>query len=197
MVVAGDISTRERLIAAAIEVFAEQGYEGARLADIARAAGLTTGAVYANFRGKAELLFEAIGARAGAELDALAHTTSGGGARAVLERLGDALPQPRDGGPSLLVDALSAARRDADLAALLRTRFARREDLLGAVVARGRDDRELTDTISTATITRFCTMLATGALVLRGLDVDQPDPDEWHALIAALLDALAPTEETR
>ena len=68
---APDISTRERLIAAAIEVFAEQGYEGARLQDIARGAGLTTGAVYANYRGKAELLFDAIGARAGAELDGL------------------------------------------------------------------------------------------------------------------------------
>ena len=61
----------ERLIAAAIEVFAEQGYEGARVQDIARAAGLTTGAIYANYRGKAELLFDAIGARAGVELDAL------------------------------------------------------------------------------------------------------------------------------
>src|SRR5947208_11040976 len=57
-------STRDRLLAAAVEVFVEQGYEGARLQDIARTAGLTTGAVYANFRGKDELLFAAIGARA-------------------------------------------------------------------------------------------------------------------------------------
>lgn len=37
-------STRERLVAAAIEVFREHGYERARVQDIARAAGLTTGA---------------------------------------------------------------------------------------------------------------------------------------------------------
>ena len=70
--VAVEPSTRERLIDAAIEVFAAQGYEGTRLQDVARAAGLTTGAVYSNFRDKAELLFEAIGTRSAAEIDDLA-----------------------------------------------------------------------------------------------------------------------------
>ena len=64
-------TTRDRLVAAAIEVFVAQGYDGARVQDIARAAGLTTGAIYANYRGKAELLFDAIGALAGVEVDAL------------------------------------------------------------------------------------------------------------------------------
>ncbi len=48
-------TTRERLVTAAIQVFVEQGYEQARVQDIARAAGLTTGAIYANFRDKREL----------------------------------------------------------------------------------------------------------------------------------------------
>jgi AcrR family transcriptional regulator len=187
-------STRERLVAAAIEVFAEQGYEGARLQDIARAAGLTTGAVYANYRSKAELLFAAIGARAGVELDGLLAGTGGSGSRSLLERLGDRLPEARPE-PSLLVDAVAAARRDPDLAALLRERLARRETMLADVVGRAKTDGTVTDTISTDAFARFCTMLATGALVLRGLGIDQPDPDEWHALIARLLDALAPTED--
>ena len=68
-------STRvSALVAAAIEVFVAQGYDGARVQDIARAAGLTTGAIYANYRGKAELLFDAIGALAGVELEALLAT---------------------------------------------------------------------------------------------------------------------------
>ena len=37
--------TRAALLAAAAEVFAEKGYEGARVAEIARRAGLTTGAI--------------------------------------------------------------------------------------------------------------------------------------------------------
>src|SRR5687767_15926988 len=64
-------STRERLLAAATAVFCERGYDGAGVQEIARRAGLTTGAIYANFRGKADLLFEAIGARSASELDDL------------------------------------------------------------------------------------------------------------------------------
>ncbi len=186
-------STRDRLVAAAIEVFAEQGYEGARLQDIARAAGLTTGAVYANYRGKAELLFDAIGARAGAELDGLLHDTASLGARAVLERLGDRLPESRPSGPSLLLDAVAAARRDPDLAALLRERVGRRESTVAGVIASAKDDGSVTDAVSTDAFARFCMMLATGALVLRGLGIDQPDPDDWHVLVARLLDALSPS----
>jgi AcrR family transcriptional regulator len=192
--VAGPTRTRERLIAAAIEVFAEQGYEGARLQDIARAAGLTTGAIYANFRGKAELLFSAIGTRAGAEVDSLLAGASGSDTRTVLERLGDRLPAPSTE-PSLLVDALAAARRDDDLCALLRDRLARREQLLSTVVERARSDGTVTDAVSADAFARFCTMLTTGALVLRGLGIEQPDPNDWHALIARLLDALTSPED--
>src|SRR5438045_7394502 len=53
-------STSDRLLEAAGEVFAEQGYDGVRVQDIARRAGLTTGAIYANFRNKAGLLLQAI-----------------------------------------------------------------------------------------------------------------------------------------
>ena len=190
---APETSTRERLIAAAIEVFADQGYDGARVADIARAAGLTTGAVYANYRGKAELLFDAIGARAGAELDGLLAGMGDGGTRALLEQLGDRLPEPRSTAPALLVDAIAAARRDPELAALLRERLAKRESMLADVVVHAKRDGTVTDAVSTDAFARFAAMLATGALVFRSLGIAQPDPDEWHALIARLLDALEPT----
>ena len=49
-------STRDRLIAAAAEVFAEDGVAAARLEDIAARAGFTRGALYWNFSGKQELL---------------------------------------------------------------------------------------------------------------------------------------------
>ena len=49
--------TRDVLIAAATEVFAKRGYEGAALEEIAAAAGFTRGAIYKNFAGKEELFF--------------------------------------------------------------------------------------------------------------------------------------------
>ena len=60
--------TRERLVEAAAAVFAERGYDGAGVQEVARRAGLTTGAIYGRFSGKAELLREAIAASSSDEL---------------------------------------------------------------------------------------------------------------------------------
>lgn len=48
------------LVDAAADVFAEKGFEAATVADIARRAGLTTGAIYNRFDGKADLMNEVI-----------------------------------------------------------------------------------------------------------------------------------------
>ena len=55
-------STRQRLLDAATEVFLEKGFEGTRVAEVARRAGLTTGAIYGNFESKADLLTAALAA---------------------------------------------------------------------------------------------------------------------------------------
>jgi AcrR family transcriptional regulator len=55
MVVATGARTRDALIAAAATVFQARGFQGANLREIASEAALTTGAVYSNFDGKADL----------------------------------------------------------------------------------------------------------------------------------------------
>ena len=50
--------TRAKVLAAARKLFSEQGYEGATIRDIAAAAGMSTGAVFANFTDKADLFRE-------------------------------------------------------------------------------------------------------------------------------------------
>jgi AcrR family transcriptional regulator len=47
-----------QLLAAAIELFAEQGYHAAKTRDITARIGMSTGAMYAHFRSKEDLLFE-------------------------------------------------------------------------------------------------------------------------------------------
>ena len=49
--------TRARVLQAAGQVFAEQGYERSSLDDVAAAAGLTKGAIYSSFSGKEELFY--------------------------------------------------------------------------------------------------------------------------------------------
>ncbi|MBX3481874.1 TetR/AcrR family transcriptional regulator [Phenylobacterium sp.] len=50
--------TRLKVLAAARRLFSEQGYEGATIRDIASAAGMSTGAVFANFTDKSDLFRE-------------------------------------------------------------------------------------------------------------------------------------------
>jgi AcrR family transcriptional regulator len=47
--------TREQLLGSAAVVFGERGYECASIEEIARHAGVTTGAIYSNFAGKGDL----------------------------------------------------------------------------------------------------------------------------------------------
>jgi len=51
------LATRRRLLAAAEKAFARDGFEAARLEDIAHLAGYTRGAFYANFRSKEDIFF--------------------------------------------------------------------------------------------------------------------------------------------
>jgi AcrR family transcriptional regulator len=51
------LATRRRLLTAAEKTFARDGFEAARLEDIARLAGYTRGAFYAHFRSKEEIFF--------------------------------------------------------------------------------------------------------------------------------------------
>jgi AcrR family transcriptional regulator len=48
--------TRAKLVEAAIAVIRERGYEGTTLASVAERAGMTTGAIYGNFKNRTDLL---------------------------------------------------------------------------------------------------------------------------------------------
>lgn len=63
--------TRAKVLAAARRLFSEEGYEGATIRDIAAAAGMSTGAVFANFSDKSDLFREIMLADMAALADAM------------------------------------------------------------------------------------------------------------------------------
>jgi AcrR family transcriptional regulator len=67
--------TRQRLLAAARKLISERGYDAATVRDIAAAADLSTGAVFASFNDKAELFNEVILADYAALLDRMSGLT--------------------------------------------------------------------------------------------------------------------------
>jgi AcrR family transcriptional regulator len=50
-----EAAVRDRIVRAALDVFAEKGYRGATIADVVRRSGLSVGAIYTHFSGKEEL----------------------------------------------------------------------------------------------------------------------------------------------
>lgn len=85
---AAKVRTRQKVLDAARDLFAERGYEPATIRDIAKGAGMSTGAVFANFQDKAEL-FETVLTE---DMSQLAETLKrGAGEGSVRERLTAAL----------------------------------------------------------------------------------------------------------
>ena len=82
--------TRQRLLAAAKQLVSERGYEAATVRDIAAAADLSTGAVFASFADKADLFNEVIIADYTALLDRMNAVAAGeNSTRATLLKLLD------------------------------------------------------------------------------------------------------------
>ena len=68
---AGKARSRQNLLNAAKRLFMERGYEGATVRDIAAAAGLSTGAVFASFADKADLFNEVLVVDIGLQIQAM------------------------------------------------------------------------------------------------------------------------------
>lgn len=56
-----DTYTPDSLLAVAVEVFNERGYDGTSMEDLSRAAGISKSSIYHHVRGKEELLNRAVG----------------------------------------------------------------------------------------------------------------------------------------
>lgn len=186
-----------RLLAAASAEFAARGYAGARVAEIARRAGVTTGAIYSRYRGKAELLAQAIDHATAGEFEALfTDHRFQGRMEDILRIAGSHLVERNQGqrhradqAPGMLLEAFVAARHEAPVLALLQDRMVDRRDRLAAIVeaakATGGIDRDL----DTDALVTFCHAVGLGFLLLEVLDQPMPDREAWEQLIRRLLAA--------
>jgi AcrR family transcriptional regulator len=187
-----DPSVRERLVRAAAEVFAERGYEGARVQEIVRRAGLSTGAIYTNFRNKADLLLAAVGT---AQVDSLFATIElAGDAADGLRFAGHELPLARRDTRPLLFEAMVAARRDPEVAALLRRRLMKFRALMAHAIASGKRDGSLASDIDVDAAAEFCQALGMGFLLMEAVGLPHSGDAEWRQLIDRLVDSITPGE---
>jgi AcrR family transcriptional regulator len=187
--------TKKSLIGAAARVFAEKGYEGATIADIARQAGLSTGAIYAHYRSKAELLTEAIRAQSAREMARMVGTDRTLSVVEAMAAIGSGLAR-RGRGRSLLLEAVSAARRDPDLAVALTTEIGAGEERFAAMLQKAEAAGATELVASPEIIARFSLMLNLGSLAVDVLGLPPIDEDDWSAFMADLVRGFPGTPHT-
>jgi AcrR family transcriptional regulator len=184
--------TRERLLRAAAAVFAERGYDGTRVADIAAAAGVSNGALYAHFDSKAELLVQALRTHGRRRLADLFAADPDRSITDLLLAVGSSLPRPRDRG-DLIVEGLVAARRDEDVAQPMRAYMGERADWLAGLMRIAQAGSELDSALSPDALAHFCLLLAMGSALVTP-DMHAVGDGEWMALLSRVVTALAPTD---
>jgi AcrR family transcriptional regulator len=183
--------TRERLLRAAADVFAERGYDGTRVADIAARAGVSNGALYAHFGSKAELLVGALRAHGRRLLAELFAADPDRSVTDLLLVIGRWLPRRRDARGHLIVEALVAARRDEDVARPMRDYYGERMDWLSELVRIAQTSREIDSSLSPEALAHFCMLLAMGSALIPP-ELHAVNEDDWATLLSRVVSALAP-----
>ena len=181
--------TRSELLAAAARVFAQKGYDGASIADITAAAGLSSGAIYAHYGGKAELFAAVLLSHGRDQYGAL--LGSGGVANIAdfVQMMGSSYDARTASESELVVEAIVASKRDAEVAKLVRSFVAEAEALLTAGVREGQDGGVVDPDLSAEAIGRFAMTVALGSSLAAALRLPTIDHQGWTQLIERLVDA--------
>jgi AcrR family transcriptional regulator len=185
--------TRARLLQAAAEVFADRGYDGTRVADIASAAGVSNGALYAHFGSKAELLVAALHTHGRRLLSEMLAADPERSVTEILLHIGQGLLEPRDQPGYLVIEALVAARRDQDVASPMRDYVGERADWLAGLIELAQSAGELDPALHPGALAHFCLLLSMGSGLVTS-DLHAVDETGWFTLLTRVIAGLAPTD---
>lgn len=194
-----DAST-ERILDTAALVFGEKGYEAARVADIARRSGLTTGALYARWLTKQELFLAAVEQRGSTRTEVVSGQAELSAARKLAE-LGSGLLGGGDGSDdaarNLMLEACVMARRDSSLSADVAQSLDVEAAVLAEVVSQGKAADEIDAGLSTEAIVFACQALGLGARLAAAAEpreVGLPSVEDWRELMTRFVDSIGPSQ---
>lgn len=190
-----DLSTSDRLLDAAAVVFCERGYDGTTVSEVARRAGLTTGAIYANFRDKAELLLKTIergSSEAVVDMEA-ARAAGASAADRLLLMARRMVSEPDSTERLLFVEMFSAARRHPEVGQRVAQALSAMEAELAKLMDKAQADGDVDPKWESAVLARFCLALGVGFTQLAVAGLPDPDASEWVALAARIISAVRPT----
>jgi AcrR family transcriptional regulator len=187
---------RDRIIHAAVAVFADKGYHRATIADVVARSGLSVGAIYTHFRNKEELFLHSCDLMSGQGLDELAVrlaplTTTAERLRAAVAYYVETIDAFDDApGQVGLVRAWAEADEEPGVREML---VRRRERLVGAsqlLVREGIARGELPDWVDVDGLARGFMALLDGLLLQRIEAGDAYRPEDAVRRATAVLDVL-------
>lgn len=179
------------LIKAAAEVFAERGYAGAGVAEIARRAGVTTGAIYSRYSGKSELLLEALRKSFVLHLgESIASALSGGNDPETFNATGDGFQSiglvandEWKAHDALFLEAVVASRRDEEIATMLSQRLEMGATFLAKRIDALKANGSVDSSFDTDALKTHAMALRMGFSVLRSLNYKMPELEEWQKVL--------------
>jgi AcrR family transcriptional regulator len=180
-----DHPIRVRLLDAATRVFARQGYEGTRIMDVVREAGLSTGAVYGRFRSRSDLLRAAIIERA----DRVARLGDPGSARVadLIARSGRITDGPLNDDEAVRLEAYVAARREPEVARALVEASVSWRQAVQPLVDRAAADGTVAADLDPEAVLFFLRTVGLGLLLQRAAGIPGPDPGAWERLVTRVV----------
>jgi len=182
-------STRDRLLELATEVFANEGYGSVSVRDLARRSSLTTGAIYAHFLSKAELLVEAIDARVAADVERARVRAEQLTFRDYLTELGRRYADRQDL-RALIVEGAAAARCDAAVRDRLTAEQGERFESWVAEYEAGQERGDLDPEVDMRALVLMLWSIELGLGVVEAIGLEPPDPEAWAGLTARLMRAI-------
>jgi len=180
-------NSRAALIEAAFEEFSTQGYEATTVAGIADRAGVTTGALYAHFTSKLDLLLATLGLTPVEDILRSARAAAALPRSEATKRLVQSLSARPDRHMLLLLDVIVFARRDPHVAQILRHGLDR---YLGASARANEEAVELgliDPALAPDDLARVLTLLTLGKIVFGALDGEPPTEPAFARLADLLL----------
>lgn len=191
----GRVEVTERLLEAAVEVFADQGFESATVAGIARRCGLTTGAIYARWIDKQELFVAAID-YAFSRRWLLQFNEIDRPMEEIFSSLAANLLSPkRQVVRDLWFEASVVAKRSDNPSRALSQYHEENEENLTKIIEAAKASGVIDPALSTDAVLFYSLSLAAGThLTLRAHTGDRfpPHSDEWNALHKRIMEALRP-----
>jgi AcrR family transcriptional regulator len=182
-------ATRARIIEHAADLFAEEGYARASIRDLAFRTGLSSGAIYGTFRGKADLLAAVVDATIASDVEALP--------LAVMQQTLPDIdayqyehPAQRERLRGLLLDAAVAARTEPEVREQLHDAMEPHLDMATEAHDEWRDRAGVDPDLDMRALVLLIWSADLGLAVLDAMGVDLPDPKVWSELVHHMLKSM-------